>query len=57
LGFGAHRCTGSQVAEMLLRMLWEEIMARFPLIKVVESPERLSLNFEMRFSKMMGLLK
>lgn len=52
-GFGVHRCMGNHVAEMQLRILWEEIMARFPKIEVVGEPERVSSNFVMGFSKMM----
>lgn len=52
-GFGVHRCMGNHVAEMQLRILWEEIMARFPVIEVVGEPERVSSNFVMGFSKMM----
>ena len=29
-GFGIHRCMGNRVAEMQLRILWEEILRRFP---------------------------
>ena len=52
-GFGVHRCMGNHVAEMQLRILWEEILARFPKIEVVGEPERVSSNFVMGFSKMM----
>ncbi len=52
-GFGVHRCMGNHVAEMQLRILWEEVMARFPMIEVVGEPERVSSNFVMGFSKMM----
>ena len=30
-GFGIHRCMGNRLAEMQLRVLWEEIMKRFRL--------------------------
>ncbi len=52
-GFGVHRCMGNHVAEMQLKILWEEIMARFPVIEVVGEPERVSSNFVMGISKMM----
>lgn len=44
-GFGIHRCIGNRVAEMQLRILWEEIMKRFPRIDVVGEPVRLESNF------------
>ena len=28
-GFGIHRCVGNRLAEMQLRILWEEILKRF----------------------------
>ena len=33
-GFGIHRCLGNRLAEMQLRVLWEEILQRFPHIQV-----------------------
>ena len=33
-GFGLHRCLGNRLAEMQLRVLWEEILNRCPRIKV-----------------------
>lgn len=44
-GFGIHRCMGNRVAEMELRILWEEIMKRFPHIEVMGEPERVTSNF------------
>jgi len=32
-GFGIHRCMGNRLAEMQLRVLWEEIMARFDKVR------------------------
>ena len=37
-GFGIHRCVGNRVAEMQLTLIWEEILKRFPEIKVVGEP-------------------
>ncbi|MBL6853689.1 MAG: cytochrome P450, partial [Alphaproteobacteria bacterium] len=37
-GFGIHRCVGNRVAEMQLTIIWEEILKRFPEIKVVGEP-------------------
>ena len=44
-GFGIHRCMGNRVAELQLRILWEEILARFEQIEVVEEPVRVASNF------------
>lgn len=43
-GFGIHRCMGNRLAEMQLRVLWEEIMQRFSDIEVVGPPKRLNSN-------------
>lgn len=39
-GFGIHRCMGNRLAEMQLRVLWEEILARFERVEVVGPPVR-----------------
>ncbi len=42
-GFGIHRCVGNRLAEMQLRILWEELLQRWPKpgqIKVLAEPER-----------------
>jgi cytochrome P450 len=44
-GFGVHRCMGNRLAEMQLRILWEEIMQRFHQVEVVGQPERVLSNF------------
>jgi cytochrome P450 len=44
-GFGVHRCMGNRLAEMQLRVLWEEIMKRFKMVEVVGDVERVSSNF------------
>lgn len=44
-GFGIHRCMGNRVAEMQLRILWEEIMKRFSWIEVVGAPKLVQSNF------------
>lgn len=44
-GFGVHRCMGNRLAEMQLRVLWEEIMKRFHKIEVVGDTLRLPNNF------------
>ncbi|HEY5644788.1 MAG TPA: cytochrome P450 [Pseudomonadales bacterium] len=44
-GFGIHRCMGNRLAEMQLRVLWEEIMTRFHTIEVTGPAKRLKSNF------------
>ena len=44
-GFGVHRCMGNRLAEMQLRILWEEIMRRFSFVELVGDPERVQSNF------------
>jgi cytochrome P450 len=44
-GFGVHRCMGNRLAEMQLRILWEEIMRRFRFVEVVGEPKRVLSNF------------
>jgi len=44
-GFGIHRCMGNRLAEMQLRVLWEEIMQRFEFVEVVGEPVRVRSNF------------
>ncbi|HVZ92574.1 MAG TPA: cytochrome P450 [Rhizomicrobium sp.] len=44
-GFGIHRCVGNRLAEMQLRIVWEEILKRFRFIEVVGKPERIYSNF------------
>ena len=44
-GFGVHRCMGNRLAEMQLRVLWEEIMKRFHSIELVGDVQRLPNNF------------
>ena len=44
-GFGLPRCVGNRLAELQLRVLWEEIVARFSFVEVVEQPARVRSNF------------
>lgn len=44
-GFGVHRCMGNRLAEMQLRVIWEEIMKRFHTIEVTGPEKRLKSNF------------
>jgi len=44
-GFGIHRCVGNRLAELQLKIIWEEILARFPKIEVVGPPRRVPSSF------------
>jgi cytochrome P450 len=44
-GFGIHRCVGNRLAEMQLKILWEEILKRFPTIEVLDEPTRVRSPF------------
>ncbi len=44
-GFGIHRCMGNRLAEMQLRIVWEEILKRFDKVEVVGEPQRVRSNF------------
>jgi cytochrome P450 len=44
-GFGIHRCVGNRLAELQLRILWEEIMQRYPAIEVMGPARRVYSNF------------
>ncbi|MFW6094190.1 MAG: cytochrome P450 [Pseudomonadota bacterium] len=44
-GYGIHRCLGNRLGELQLRVLWEEIMKRFPKIEVVGDPVYLKSSF------------
>jgi cytochrome P450 len=44
-GAGIHRCVGDRLADLQLRILWEELLARDFNIEVVGPPRRLYSNF------------
>lgn len=49
-GFGIHRCVGNRLAELQLRILWEEILARFEHVEVLDEPSRVSSTFVKGYS-------
>ena len=51
-GFGIHRCMGNRLAEMQLRIVWEEIISRFDLVEVVGEPVHLRSNFIKGYSEL-----
>ncbi|WP_309606901.1 cytochrome P450 [Phenylobacterium sp.] len=44
-GFGIHRCVGNRLAELQLKIIWEEILKRFPTIQVTGQPRRVFSSF------------
>ena len=44
-GFGIHRCVGNRLAELQLRILWEELLPRYPVIEVMAPPKWVYSNF------------
>ncbi len=51
-GFGIHRCVGNRLAELQLKILWEEILKRFPVIEVMGPPVRVRSAFVRGFAKL-----
>ena len=49
-GFGIHRCVGNRLAELQLKILWEELLKRFEKIEVVGEPTRIRSSFVRGFS-------
>jgi cytochrome P450 len=44
-GFGIHRCVGNRLAELQLKIVWEEILKRFSFVEVVGEPRRVLSSF------------
>ena len=44
-GFGIHRCLGMRLAELQLKIVWEEMLKRFERIEVVGEPKRIYSSF------------
>ncbi len=51
-GWGVHFCVGSRLAEMQLRILWEEVMERHRKVEVVGEPIRVRSAFVKGFEKL-----
>ena len=51
-GFGIHRCMGNRLAEMQLKILWEEILNRFEKIEMVGKPVSVLSNFVKGYSEL-----
>jgi cytochrome P450 len=52
-GFGIHRCVGNRLAELQLKILWEEILNRFDTIEVMGEPERVPSAFVKGYKSLM----
>ena len=57
-GFGIHRCVGNRLAEMQLRITWEEILKRWPdqRIEVLQEPRRVHSSFVKGYEELMVAL-
>ncbi len=51
-GFGVHRCMGNRLAEMQLKIVWEEILKRFHTVELVGEPVRVRSNFVKGYSEL-----
>lgn len=49
-GFGLHRCLGERLADLQLRIAWEEILKRFGRIEVLDEPQRIFSTFVKGYS-------
>ena len=55
-GFGIHRCVGNRLAELQLTIIWEEILKRFPEIRLLEEPQRSYSIFIKGYERMMVVI-
>ncbi len=51
-GFGIHRCVGNRLGELQLKIMWEEILKRFPVIELAGEPTRTFSNFVHGFTSL-----
>lgn len=51
-GYGIHRCMGNRLAEMQLRIVWEEILKRFKHVEVMAEPERTYSTFVKGYTRL-----
>ena len=56
-GFGIHRCMGNRLAELQLRILWEEILPRFRRVEVVGEPTYTFSSFVKGYTNLPVTLK
>ncbi len=51
-GYGIHRCVGNRLAEMQLRIVWEEIQKRYSFVEVMGPPRRVYSSFVKGYESM-----
>jgi cytochrome P450 len=51
-GYGIHYCMGSRLAELQLRVLWEEILPRFERIEIQDEPDHVFSTFVKGYSRL-----
>jgi cytochrome P450 len=51
-GFGIHRCVGNRLAELQLKIIWEEIMKRFDFIEIIGEVSRVPSSFVKGYDRM-----
>jgi cytochrome P450 len=56
-GFGIHRCVGNRLAEMQIRIVWEEVLKRYSDIQVVSEPSRIRSSFVKGYDSMRVILR
>jgi cytochrome P450 len=49
-----HFCMGSRLAEMQLRVFWEETLARFRAVEVIGEPERVRSPFVKGYNRILA---
>jgi len=55
-GFGIHRCMGNRLAEMQLRVLWEEILKRFKKIEMTGPVTMVNSSFVKGYSHLPSII-
>jgi cytochrome P450 len=56
-GFGIHRCMGNRLAEMQLKILWEEITKRFKAVETVGKPVWVKSSFVKGYTELPVILR
>jgi len=55
-GHGIHRCVGARLAELQVRIVWEEILRRFSRVELIDEPLRTFNTFINGYDRMMVVL-
>ena len=51
-GWGRHFCVGSRIADLQVRVLWEELLQRYEMVEVVGPPVRTRSSFVNGYSEL-----